>query len=98
MTYAAVNGGSDEVRAETSLGRRIVALFRPYRWRVGLIAAVILISSGLSVVGALLIQVVFDKALFPRGGPNLTLLYELVAGGFGRAHTHPGGDKIKQNI
>jgi ATP-binding cassette, subfamily B, bacterial len=40
---------------------------------------VILVSSGLSVVGALLIKVVFDKALFPRGGPNLSLLYELVA-------------------
>jgi ATP-binding cassette, subfamily B, bacterial len=79
MTDAAVNGGSNEVRAETSLSRRIVALFGPYRWRVGLIAAVILVSSGLSVVGALLIKVVFDKALFPRGGPNLTLLYELVA-------------------
>ncbi len=39
----------------------------------------ILVSSGLSVVGALLIKVVFDKALFPHGGPNLTLLYELVA-------------------
>ena len=79
MTHAAVNEGSDKPRAETSLGRRIVALFRPYRWRVGLIAAVILVSSGLSVVGALLIKTVFDKALFPPGGPNLTLLYELVA-------------------
>jgi ATP-binding cassette, subfamily B, bacterial len=79
MTDAADNGRANGVRAETSLGRRIVALFRPYRWRVGLIAAVILVSSGLSVVGALLIKVVFDKALFPLGGPNLTLLYELVA-------------------
>jgi ATP-binding cassette subfamily B protein len=60
------------------LGRRIVALFRPYRARVGLIVAVIVVSSGLSVVGALLIKVVFDKALFPRGGPNLRLLSELV--------------------
>jgi ATP-binding cassette subfamily B protein len=61
------------------LGRRIVALFRPYRARVGFIVAVIVVSSGLSVVGALLIKVVFDKALFPRGGPNLHLLFELVA-------------------
>ena len=61
------------------LGRRIVALFRPYRARVGLIVAVIVVSSGLSVVGALLVKVVFDKALFPPGGPNLPLLVELVA-------------------
>ena len=61
------------------LWRRIVALFRPYRGRVGLIVAVIVVSSGLSVVGALLIKVVFDDALFPRGGPNLPLLFELVA-------------------
>jgi ATP-binding cassette subfamily B protein len=60
------------------LARRIVALFRPYRARVWLIVAVIVVSSGLSVVGALLIKVVFDDALFPRGGPNLTLLFELV--------------------
>jgi len=61
------------------LWRRIAGLFRPYRARVGLIVAVIVVSSGLSVVGALLIKVVFDKALFPSGGPNLTLLFELVA-------------------
>jgi len=61
------------------LGRRIVALFRPYRARVGLIVAVIVLSSGLSVVGAVLIKVVFDDALFPRGGPNLRLLVEPVA-------------------
>jgi ATP-binding cassette, subfamily B, bacterial len=61
------------------LWRRIVALFRPYRPRVALIVAVIVVSSGLSVVGAVLIKVVFDDALFPRGGPNLPLLFELVA-------------------
>src|SRR3984957_3587816 len=63
----------------THLGRRIVALFAPYRTRVLLVFVVILISSALSVVGALLIKVVFDKALFPRGGPNVSLLVELVA-------------------
>jgi ATP-binding cassette subfamily B protein len=68
------SGGRDE-----SLWRRIVALFGPYRGRVWLVFAVILVSSGLSVVGALLIKVVFDKALFPRGGPNVRLLIELVA-------------------
>jgi ATP-binding cassette subfamily B protein len=62
-----------------SLGLRIVALFAPYRGRLALVLAVIVTSSGLSVVGALLVKVVFDKALFPPGGPDLTLLAELVA-------------------
>src|SRR4051794_24859095 len=62
-----------------SLGPRIVALFAPYRGRLALVLAVIVTSSALSVVGALLIKVVFDKALFPPGGPDLTLLVELVA-------------------
>src|SRR3954471_21106863 len=61
------------------LGGRVVALFAPYRGRLALVLAVIVISSGLSVVGALLVKVVFDKALFPPGGPDLTLLFELVA-------------------
>jgi ABC-type multidrug transport system fused ATPase/permease subunit len=56
-----------------------VALFGPYRERVTLVFVVIVVSSGLSVVGALLIKVVFDKALFPPGGPNIPLLVELVA-------------------
>ncbi len=72
------NRPSDGARGQ-KLGRRILALFRPYRARVSLIVVVILISSILSVISALLIKVVFDKALFPKGGPNLTLLVELVA-------------------
>src|ERR1700685_436630 len=78
MASVPVGEGSGTAGSEP-LARRIVALFRPYRARVGLIVAVIVVSSGLSVVGALLIKVVFDKALFPPGGPNLPLLFELVA-------------------
>src|ERR1700685_2279911 len=78
MASVPVGEGSGTAGSEP-LARRIVALFRPYRARVGLIVAVIVISSGLSVVGALLIKVVFDKALFPKGGPNVPLLVELVA-------------------
>ena len=77
---ASVTAGAGSGTAGSGrLGRRIVALFHPYRARVGLIVGVIVVSSGLSVVGALLIKVVFDDALFPRGGPNLRLLFELVA-------------------
>lgn len=79
MTSARVDDTSSVTTRSDRLGWRILALFRPYRARVSLIVAVILVSSVLSVVAALLIKVVFDKALFPPGGPNLTLLFELVA-------------------
>jgi ATP-binding cassette, subfamily B, bacterial len=58
--------------------KRIVRLFRPYRGRTALILVSILVTSGLGIVNPLLIQVVFDDALFVEGGPNLGLLYALV--------------------
>ncbi len=79
MSTVVAGDGSAGAAGSGPLWRRIVALFRPYRARVALIVAVIVVSSGLSVAGALLIKVVFDKALFPPGGPNLRLLFELVA-------------------
>ena len=59
--------------------RRVARLFRPYRGRVALIVVLILITSGLGVVNPLLTKQVFDNALFPADGPDLTLLYTLVA-------------------
>jgi ATP-binding cassette subfamily B protein len=79
MTVDRAAGRSILDGGDESLWRRIVALFGPYRGRVWLVFLVILVSSGLSVVGALLIKVVFDKALFGPGGPNVRLLIELVA-------------------
>jgi ATP-binding cassette, subfamily B, bacterial len=61
------------------LGRRIVRLFRPHRGALTLIVAMILITSALSVISALLVRRVFDDALFVRGGPDLGALYPLVA-------------------
>jgi ATP-binding cassette, subfamily B, bacterial len=61
------------------LGWRIVRLFRPHRGTLALIVAMILITSGLSVIGALLVRRVFDDALFVQGGPDLGALYPLVA-------------------
>jgi hypothetical protein len=52
------------------LGRRIVRLFRPHRGGLALIILTILTTSALSVISALLVRQVFDKALFVRGGPN----------------------------
>lgn len=79
MTGAA--GTRSNLPPGRSLGRRIVALFVPYRGRVLLVLVVIVVSSALSVVGALLIKVVFDKALFPPGGPNISLLGGVRASG-----------------
>ncbi|MDO8382872.1 MAG: ABC transporter ATP-binding protein [Microbacterium sp.] len=64
-----------------NLGHRIVALFRPYRARLSVTAALVVVSAAIGVVPALIIEVIFDSALFPAGdaGPNLGLLVELVA-------------------
>ena len=76
---------------------RIVAAFRPYSGRVALVGALILLTAGLGVVNPVLIQVVFDSALFPEGGPNLNLLWVLagvmagitvITGGLGIVQTY----------
>src|SRR6201996_7568282 len=61
------------------LGRRIVRLFRPHRGVLTVIVVMILVSSLLSVISALLVRRVFDHGLFVRGGPDLGVLYPLVA-------------------
>jgi ATP-binding cassette subfamily B protein len=61
------------------LGRRIVRLFRPHRGALAVIVGMILITSALSVISALLVRRVFDHALFVPGGPDLGALYPLVA-------------------
>src|SRR5262249_51471812 len=63
--------------------RRGVASFRPYKRKVSVVAALIVITSAMGVVNPLLIRVIFDTALFPRHGtrilgPNLHRLYWLV--------------------
>jgi ATP-binding cassette subfamily B protein len=59
--------------------RRVIPLFRPYRGRVVFVIALIVLTSTVGIVNPLLIQAVFNKALFVRGGPKLGLLYVLVA-------------------
>jgi ATP-binding cassette subfamily B protein len=61
------------------LGLRIVRLFRPHRGTLTVIVGMILATSLLSVISALLVRRVFDNALFVSGGPDLGLLYPLVA-------------------
>ena len=59
--------------------RRVIPLFRPYRLQVGYVVGLIVVTSTVGIINPLLIQAVFNKALFVPGGPNLDLLYILVA-------------------
>ncbi|MFB3097189.1 MAG: ABC transporter ATP-binding protein, partial [Dehalococcoidia bacterium] len=57
---------------------RIAASFRPYSGQVVLVGLLVLFTAGLGVVNPLLIQVVFDRALFPSAGsPDLNLMWIL---------------------
>jgi ATP-binding cassette subfamily B protein len=56
----------------------VVPLFRPYRLQVAFVVGLIVVTSTVGIVNPLLIQAVFNKALFVPGGPNLHLLYILV--------------------
>src|SRR3984885_11713090 len=56
---------------------RIVSLFRPYRLQVSLVIVLIVVTSTIGIINPLLIQAVFNKALFVPGGPDLHLLYVL---------------------
>ena len=58
--------------------RRVVGIFKPYRRTVYAVGLLILVTSGLGVINPLLIKVIFDRALFPPGGPRLGLLWVLV--------------------
>jgi len=68
--------------SDERVGRRLWALFLPYRVGMVAILLAVLLSSGLGIITPFLTQAAFDKALFPTaGGPvNLPLLGWLVAG------------------
>ena len=53
-------------------------LFRPYRIQVAAVVGLIVVTSTIGIINPLLIQAVFNKALFIPGGPNLKLLVTLV--------------------
>lgn len=71
---------SDDVpsHAGRQTARRVVPLFRPYRRQVVAVVGLIVLTSTIGIVNPLLIQAVFNKALFVKGGPKLHLLYVLV--------------------
>lgn len=58
-------------------GRRILALFAPYRARLALVIVLIVISAGLSMVNPFLVREVLDEGILHH---HTTLLSELVGG------------------
>ena len=83
--FAVPSEDEDQRPVDRKTVRRVVAIFRPYRWKVAVVALAIVITSGLGVVNPLLIAKVFNNALFgnpPNSNdcagqacPNLPLLY-----------------------
>ena len=65
-------------RGDRNSAGRIVPLFRPYRLQVAAVIVLIVVTSTIGIINPLLIQAVFNKALFVQGGPDLHLLYVLV--------------------
>ena len=63
-----------------NMGKRVVSLFRPYRWKILLTGILVIAGAGIAVVPPLVVQRVFDEALFPLtgGGPEIGLLIRLV--------------------
>ncbi|HEY4277784.1 MAG TPA: ABC transporter ATP-binding protein [Conexibacter sp.] len=61
-------------RAAARDGRRIVALFSPYRWRLATVLALIVFSAGLSMVSPFLLRAVLDTAIPQQRMGLLTVL------------------------
>ena len=63
-----------------NLGRRVAALFRPYRGRLAFTGLLVVAGAAIAVVPALIVQRIFDDALFPAdgGSPDIPLLIQLV--------------------
>ncbi|WP_084039520.1 ABC transporter ATP-binding protein [Demequina sp. NBRC 110053] len=61
------------------LWSRVTELFRPYRRQLALTAALVIVTAAAGVIPPLVIERIFDDALFPEDlpGPDLTLLVEL---------------------
>jgi ATP-binding cassette subfamily B protein len=75
---AASGNPAAPAHASRDTARRVVPLFRPYRAQVAGVVGLIVLTSTIGIINPLLIQAVFNKALFVPGGPKLHLLYLLV--------------------
>jgi ATP-binding cassette subfamily B protein len=80
---ARIGSGSSITAAPASTNRatfrRVVPLFRPYRLQVAAVVALIVVTSTIGIINPLLIQKVFNDALFVQGGPDIHLLVILVS-------------------
>ncbi len=73
---------SEQRPTPSGLGRRVWALFTPYRRMLATIGIAVLLSSGLGIITPFLTRAVFDDALFPPDGTgvDMPLLAWLVGG------------------
>ncbi len=64
----------------SGLGQRVVGLFRPYLGRIILTGILVVVGAGIAVIPPLIVQRIFDDALFPvdGGSPEIALLIRLV--------------------
>lgn len=64
----------------SQLGTRVVALFSAYKLRILATGLIVIVGAAVAVVPPLIVQRIFDDALFPLsgGGPELSLLLVLV--------------------
>ena len=75
----AIRAANADAPRVANLWPRVVAMFKPYRGGLILTAALVLVGAVLAVVPPLVLQRIFDDALFPAvGGVNMRLLMELV--------------------
>lgn len=79
MDEEAQRKANAEAPSIPNLGRRVIALFAPYRWKLLATGILVIISAAVAVVPPLLVQRIFDDALFPAGGggPSISLLWQL---------------------
>jgi ATP-binding cassette, subfamily B, bacterial len=75
----AVRANPAPAHANRETARRVVPLFGPYRGRVVAVVGLIVVTSTIGIINPLLIQAVFNKALFIPDGPNIQLLVTLVS-------------------
>ncbi|GAA1072446.1 ABC transporter ATP-binding protein [Tsukamurella spumae] len=79
MDEDAVRRRNAEAPAVADLGRRVAVLFAPYRWQIAATCVIVMGAAALGVVPPLLVEKVFDDALFPASGhSSLSLLVRLV--------------------
>jgi len=78
-----IQNPEDKRPIKRSTVRRVISTFRPYKRKVAVVAALIVVTSAMGVINPLLIKVIFDTALFPHSQlqilpPRLGRLYWLV--------------------